>query len=160
MTATFKRLLNAVAAGLCGSLAHTALMAFKNWAGILPAFTPYDDLQAALTRMAGTSVPPLVVWALTYFNGSVVLSFLFGRLVRYLPAESGAGKGAVFGLGVWLAMGVAFFPAIGKGLFAAQTSLGFAPTAFSLAMVLTYSVTLGVTYAVFTAEPRAKPDVR
>lgn len=149
------RFWNSVAAGLCGSLAHTALMALKAWAGLLPAFEPYDDLQAALARLAGGTVPPVVVWALSYFNGSVVLSFLFGRMQRYLPAETGAGKGAIFGLGVWLVMGVTFFPAIGKGLFATQTPLGFAPTLFSCAMVLTYSVTLGIAYSVFNAGRRS-----
>lgn len=144
-----KRIRNAVAAGLCGSLAHTGLMAFKAWAGLLPSFAPYDDLQAALTRLLGSSVPPLAVWALSYFNGSVVLSFLFGRVNRYLPARTGAGKGAVFGIAIWVLMGLVFFPAIGKGLFAAQTPLGLAPALFSFAMVLAYSLTLGITYALF-----------
>jgi len=145
-----------MAAGLCGSLAHTALMAFKASAGLLPSFSPYDDLQAMLARLVGGAVPPLAVWALSYFNGSVVLGFLFGRVQRYLPARTGAGKGAIFGLGVWILMGLVFFPAIGKGLFAAQTPLGLAPTLFSLAMVLTYSITLGVAYAVFSTQRAAR----
>lgn len=63
-------------------------------------------------------------------------------------------KGASFGLAVWLAMGLVFFPLLGKGLFATQTGLGFAPTLFTLVMVLTYSVTLGIAYAVFNPQRR------
>jgi hypothetical protein len=36
---------------------------------------------------------------------------------------------------------------LGRGLFATQAGLGLAPAAFSLAMVLAYSVTMGVVYA-------------
>lgn len=152
-----RRFWNSVAAGVCGSLAHTLLMGFKGWAGLLPSFEPYDDLQSALTRLVGSSVPQAVVWTLSYFNGSLVLSFLFGRVYRLLPAQTGAAKGAIFGFAVWLVMAVTFFPAIGKGLFAAQTPLGLAPTAFSLAMVMAYSITLGITYAVFTRRNGGAP---
>jgi len=62
----------------------------------------------------------------------------------------------VFGFAVWVAMGLIFFPAIGKGWFAAQTGLGIAPTLFTLAMVLTYSVTLGVAYSVLTSQTRGR----
>lgn len=141
------RIARSIAAGLCGSAAHTVLMALKAWAGWLPAFRPYDDLQALLGSLTGAAVPAVVPWALSYFNGAVVLGLLFGRVHAFLPGRSGVAKGALFGLAVWCAMGLAFFPAIGKGLFAAQTPLGLEPALFSLAMVLTYSVTLGVAYA-------------
>jgi hypothetical protein len=147
MAAGLDRFWRAVAAGLCGSAAHSALMALKSWAGWLPGFQPYKDLQALLTGLAGTSVNPLVPWLLSYFNGAVVLGFLFGRLYRRIPGANGALKGAVFGLFVWVAMGLVFFPMLGKGLFAAQTALGLLPTFFTLLMVLTYSVTLGVVYS-------------
>ena len=148
----FDRTWKSIAAGLCGSVAHTGLMTFKSWAQLLPSFQPYADVQNMLTGLAGSSVHPLVPWALSYFNGSVVLGFLFGQAYRYLPGRSGAIKGAVFGLAVWIAMGLVFFPALGKGLFASQTGLGLAPTLFTLLMVLTYSVTLGIAYAVFNPD--------
>jgi hypothetical protein len=141
-----------IAAGLCGSAAHTGLMALKSWAHLLPSFQPYDDIQNMLAGLVGSSVPPWVPWALSYFNGSVVLGFLFGYAYRRLPGRSGAIKGAVFGIAVWIAMGFIFFPALGKGLFAMQTGLGVVPTLFTLLMVLTYSVTLGVAYSVFNPE--------
>ena len=43
-------------------------------------------------------------------------------------------------------MGLAFFPMIGLGFFALQVGLGVSPALFSLAMLLTYSVTLGIVY--------------
>ena len=152
----FDRAWKSVAAGLCGSAAHTLLMAFKSWAEILPGFQPYDDLQALLTNLIGNAVNPAIPWALSYFNGSVVLGFLFGRSWQILPGRTGVTKGLVFGFAVWVAMGVIFFPAIGKGWFAAQTGIGIAPTFFTLMMVLTYSVTLGVAYSVFTSRSRRR----
>ncbi len=148
------RIWKPIAAGLCGSAAHTALMTFKSWANLLPSFQPYNDLQALLIRLTGGAVYPWVPWALSYFNGAVVLGFLFGRIYRWLPG-GGAIKGATFGLGVWIAMGLVFFPAIGKGLFAAQTRLGLVPTLFTLVMVLTYSVTLGIAYSLLDPPRRA-----
>ena len=152
----FDRTWKSIAAGLCGSAAHTLLMAFKSWTHILPSFQPYDDLQALMTALVGNSVNPVIPWALSYFNGSVVLGFLFGRSYQSLPGRTGVAKGLVFGFGVWVAMGLIFFPAIGKGWFAAQTGLGIAPTVFTLMMVLTYSVTLGVAYSVFTSQTRGR----
>lgn len=145
------RIWKSFAAGLCGSAAHTGLMALKSRAHILPTFQPYDDLQMMLTTLVGSSVHPVVPWLLSYFNGSVVLGFLFGQFYRKLPGGNGVTKGIVFGLGVWIVMGLTFFPAIGKGLFALRTGLGIAPTLFTLAMVLIYSVTLGIAYSVFTS---------
>lgn len=149
----FDRLWKSVAAGLCGSVAHSALMALKSRAHILPSFEPYEDLQALMTAFLGTAVHPVVLWVLSYFNGAVVLGFLFGRLFGWLPGRSGAAKGTVFGLAMWVVMGVSFFPAIGKGIFASDTGLGLAPTLFTLAMVLTYSITLGIAYSIF--DPKA-----
>ena len=150
----FDRTWKSIAADLCGSAAHTLLMALKSWARILPSFRPYDDLQALLTSVIGNSVDPVIPWALSYFNGSVVLGFLFGRIYQIMPGRTGVMKGLFFGFAVWLAMGLIFFPATGKGLFASQTGLGIAPTFFTLVMVLTYSVTLGVAYSVFTSKTR------
>ena len=150
----FDRVWKSIAAGLCGSVAHSGLMTLKSWAHIMPSFQPYHDLQTLLTTLAGNSVHPIVPWALSFFNGSVVLGFLFGLSYRRLPGRTGAAKGMIFGLAVWAVMGLTFFPAIGKGLFATQAGLGVAPTFFTLVMVLTYSVTLGVAYSLF--QPKAR----
>ena len=64
---------------------------------------------------------------LSFFNGSVVLGFLFGHAYRRLPGRTGAMKGIIFGLVVWIVMGLIFFPMLGKGLFAMQTQLGILP---------------------------------
>ncbi len=136
-----------LAAGLCGGAAHISLMVLKSWTGLLPSFHPYDDLQRALGALFGASVHPSILLALPYLNGAVVLGFLFGRTYWLLPGRSGTMKGLNFGLIGWIAMGLLFFPLLDKGLFAMRAGLGVAPALFSLAMILTYSVTMGIAYA-------------
>jgi hypothetical protein len=52
----------------------------------------------------------------------------------------------IYGVLAWAIMGLVFFPMIGLGLFALQVGPGISPALFSLAMLLTYSVTLGMVY--------------
>ena len=151
----FSRVWKSIAAGLCGSAAHTGLMALKSWARILPGFEPYSDLQALLTSLVGSSIHPVIPWALSYFNGSVVLGFLFGQFYSRLPGRTPLAKGTVFGLAIWIVMGLMFFPIIGKGLFAMGAGPGLKPTVFSLLMVLTYSITLSTAYSVFKSPTQA-----
>lgn len=136
----------AAIAGFCGSLAHTLLMYLKSRTGLLPAFQPYENLQAALSRMMGGEVNPIVPWALSFLNGATILSFAFGHLYPRLPGRSGLAKGLAFGVAGWLAMGLAFFPLIGLGPFASGLGLGATPALFSLAMILAYSLVLGTVY--------------
>ena len=139
-----------LAAGLCGSAAHSGLMFLKSWMGLLPSFHPYEDLQQALSNLVGGSVHPLIPWALSFLNGAVVLGILFGRLYRLLPGRSGAAKGFVFGVLGWIAMGVVLFPMLDRGLFATGVGLGVLPALFSLLMLLTYSMIMGIAYSAFT----------
>ncbi len=122
-------------------------MLFKSWAGFLPTFQPYEDLQRILGGLVGSSVPPFVPWALSFLNGAVVLGFLFGRTYQLLPGRNGAAKGFVFGVLGWLIMGLLFFPVLGLGLFGTQVGLGIQPALFSLMMLLTYSVITGIAYS-------------
>jgi len=122
-------------------------MFLKSWAGLLPTFQPYEDLQAALGRAFGTSIHPAVSWGLSFVNGALILGFVFGRSHRLLPGKTGAGKGLVFGLIGWAAMGLLFFPILGRGPFAVNLGLGSGPALFSLVMVLTYSIVLGIAYS-------------
>jgi len=135
----------AAIAGFCGSAAHTLLMFLKSRFGLLPAFQPYESLQAALGHLTGGQVHPIVPWALSFLNGSTVLGFCFGRIYAWLPGNGGAAKGMTFGVLGWIVMGLVFFPLLGLGLFA--TKLGIEPALFSLAMLLTYSIVLGGVYA-------------
>ena len=141
------RIWKTLAAGLCGSAAQSSLMFLKSRMGWLPSFQPYHDLQQALSQLVGSSVHPLLPWALSFLNGAVLLGFLFGRTYRWLPGESGAAKGFVFGALGWMMMGLVFFPMLGRGLFATRARLGFQPAIFSLLMVLTYSVIMGIVYS-------------
>ena len=137
----------AAIAGFCGSAAHTLLMFLKSRFGLLPAFQPYESLQAALGHLTGSQVHPIVPWALSLLNGSTILGFCFGRIYAWLPGNSGAAKGASFGIFGWIVMGLVFFPLLGLGLFATNLDLGIEPALFSLAMLLTYSIVLGSVYA-------------
>ena len=44
-------------------------------------------------------------------------------------------------------MGLLFFPVLGQGLFATGAGLGARPALFSLAMLLTYSIFMGIAYS-------------
>jgi hypothetical protein len=136
-----------LAAGFCGSAAHSGLMFLKSHFDLLPSFHPYEDLQRTLSELVGSSVHPWVPWALSFLNGSIVLGFIFGRTYQLLPGGSGAAKGFVFGLLGWLVMGLLFFPILGRGAFATQVGLGFLPALFSLLMVLSYSIVMGMAYS-------------
>ena len=145
----FNRIWRSLAAGLCGSAAHFTLMFLKARAGLLPSFQPYEDLQHALGNLLGHSVHPWLTWLLSFLNGAVVLGLLFGRIYRFLPGRTGAVKGLTFGLLGWALMGLIFFPLLGRGLFAIDAGLGLRPALFSLLMLLTYGVIIGVAFAAF-----------
>jgi hypothetical protein len=149
------RIWRSLAAGLCGSAAHSGLMFLKSWMGWLPSFHPYEDLQQMLGHLVGGSVHPLVPWALSFLNGAVVLGILFGRTYRLLPGRSGAAKGFVFGVLGWIAMGVLFFPMLHQGLFATKAGLGVRPALFSLVMLLTYSIIMGIAYSALNRQSLA-----
>jgi hypothetical protein len=149
-----------IAAGLCGTAAHSLLMFLKYRTGLLPSFQPYENLQIALSHLVGSEVHPLVPWALSFLNGATIVGFIFGRIYRLLPGKSGATKGLIFGLLGWAMMGVLFFPLIGLGLFAIQIGLGIAPALFALAMLLTYSVVMGMVYAALNSWPAFRDETQ
>ncbi len=94
----------------------------KTRLGLLPSFQPYQSFQIALSRWVGGDVHPIVPWLLSFLNGAAVVGFVFGRIYRWLPGRNGAVKGLIYGV------------------------FGWAPPLFSLAMLLTYSVVLGIVY--------------
>ncbi len=146
-------------AGFCGSAAHALLMYLKSRTGLLPTFQPYDNFQAALGHLIGSHVDPIIPWAMSFLNGSTLLGLCFGWAYPRLPGNSGAAKGLAFGLAGWVVMGVLFFPLLGLGTFAMRLGLGIAPALFSLAMLLAYSVVMGMVYAVLASGSVAKPPV-
>lgn len=137
----------AAVAGLCGSAAHSLLMYLKSRAGLLPSFQPYENLQTTLSHLVGSTIHPGVPWALSFLNGSTIVGFVFGRIYRWLPGDNGAVKGLIYGVLGWTVMGLLFFPMLGLGFFALQAGLGIWPALFSLAMLLTYSIVMGIVYA-------------
>jgi hypothetical protein len=143
----------AAIAGLCGSVTHSLLMFAKAELGILDSFQPYQSLQMALIDWTGNYVHPVVPWLISYLNGSTLASFAFARLHRHLPGN-GPVKGFISGVLGWLVMDLVFFPLLGLGPFAIQVGLGLRPALFSLFMMLTYSVALGIVYGMIEAESR------
>ncbi|MGD9922244.1 MAG: DUF6789 family protein [Pseudorhodoplanes sp.] len=133
-------------AGLCGMAAHWTLMYFKSRSGLLPTFNPYASFQGMLSRATGEAVGPLVPWALSFLNGFIVISLVFRLVYRRLPGGNGGIKGIVYGFLGWGMMNVIFFPLLGLGVFATNTGLGVWPALFSLAMVQTYSIVMGLVY--------------
>lgn len=95
----------------------------------------------------------MVPWALSFLNGSTIVGFVFGRSYRLLPGRGGAVKGLIFGMFGWVMMGFLFFPLLGLGIFATEIGLGASPALFSLAMLLTYSIVMGVVYARLNPAP-------
>lgn len=135
-------------------IAHWLLMVFKSQSGLLPTFNPYALLQAMLTRMTGEDINPGVLWLLSFFNGFVVISFVFRLVYRWLPGSNGAVKGLVYGFLGWAMMNLIFFPLLGLGVFALNAELGAGPALFSLAMVQTYSLVMGAVYGALDARFR------
>ncbi len=143
-----------IAAGLCGNAAHSSIMFLKRWMDWLPTFHPYRDLQLGLSDwLGGAAVHPGVPWAMSFVNGSLVLGILFRSGYHLLPGHNAIVKSFIFGIMGWIAMGLVFFPLLGKGPFAFDLGLGALPAAFSLVMVLAYSMCMGLAFAVLHAEP-------
>lgn len=139
-------------AGLCGMIAHSLLMLLKTRFGLLPAFKPYEAFQAALGQWLGNAVSSAVPWLISFLNGSAVLGLLCGSIFRLLPNIGGVTKGIVVGLLGWLIMGFLFFPLLGLGAFASKLAIGFGPALFSLAMMLSYSVVMGIVYSALNSD--------
>lgn len=137
-------------AGFAGSLVHGAFMLVKSRLGLFADFQPYLDLQRALSQLIDVSVHPAVPWVLSFANGTIVLGILFARTRRLIPGRGGAQKGIVFGILGWLLVGTVFFPLLGRGFFALSAGHGALPALYTLAMVLSYSVTLGLVYESLT----------
>jgi len=128
-------------------------MFVKSRLGLLPSFQPYEALQEFLNRQIGVELDPIAAWVLSFISGATIVGFIFGRSYQRLPGKTGAAKGLVFGLFAWVLMGSLFFPVIGLGFFGVKTGLGSSPALFSLVMLLTYSVVMGLVYAALSPRP-------
>ena len=100
----------------------------------------------------GRAVHPVIPWALSFLNGSMIIGFVFGRIYSWLPGNSGGLKGAMYGVIGWLVMGLVFFPLVDLGVFGLRAGLGISPALFSLAMLLSYSVVMGMVYEALSSD--------
>jgi uncharacterized protein DUF6789 len=149
-------------AGSAATLVHFLFMYFKSRLGLLPAFQPYHSFQIALSRWVGSDVPAIVPWLLSFLNGMTLIGLLFGRVIERLPGRSGAAKGLSFGVIGWLLLNLIFFPLIDLGPFAVRVGAGIGPALLSFAMLLTYSIVLGIVYVALDqpGENRAQQSAR
>src|SRR5271169_2655025 len=76
-----------LAAGLCGTIAHTLIVLLKVRAGWLPSFQPYQALQNTLSQLLNSAVPPIIPWIISYLNGMTIVGLLFGSSYRLLPGK-------------------------------------------------------------------------
>lgn len=134
----------ALLAGLSGTLAHLLLMSAKSAFNIMPEFQPYEALQATLSAYAGRELHPVFLWLLSWLNGALLVGFIFARIWRRVPGQSGFVKGIVFGVAAWLIMGLVVFPIIGLGFFG--SIFGLQAISLSAGMLLIYSATMGSAY--------------
>lgn len=141
-----RKIRNGLVAGFCGTVVHSLLVLIHSGAGPLPGFQPNDDIQRAASWLVGNEVPPAVAWLLSFVNGAIIWGFVFGQAYRFLPGSRPWLKGVSFGLFAWLAMGLGFFPLVGRGLFAIKLGLGIAPAMLMLVALLSYSVTMSLVY--------------
>ena len=147
---TLSPLLRSLLAGLAGTCAHFALMFLKTRLDIVPGFQPYAELQRGVALATGASLSAPLAYALTFFNGAVVLGLVFGRIFRRLPGQTPLAKGLFFALCAWAAAGCVMFPLLGRGPFAWGLGLGFAPAILMLVMLSVYSLAMSYAYAVLT----------
>jgi Family of unknown function (DUF6789) len=145
-------------AGSAATLVHFLFMYFKSRLGLLPAFQPYHSFQIALSRWVGSDVPAIVPWLLSFLNGMTLIGLLFGRIIQRLPGRSGAAKGLSFGVIGWLLLNLIFFPLIDRGPFALRVGAGIGPALLSLAMMLTYSIVLGIVYIALDQPVENRPQ--
>lgn len=47
-----------------------------------------ETISGMIASMIGASVPPSVSWIIGFFNGAVILSFVFSRSYRVLPERA------------------------------------------------------------------------
>jgi hypothetical protein len=79
---------NSLVAGLCGSIVHSVLMATRNFAGIIPEFQPYDDLQRLLTSIIGTTNFSGAALIIPFITGALFVGLVFGKTYPYLAIIS------------------------------------------------------------------------
>ncbi len=140
------RIRNSLVAGLCGAAVHALLSLVHRRSGPLPGFQPGDDVRLFVSGLIGTEIHPALASLLLFVNAALIWGFLFGRLYRFLPGNGPWRKGAFFAVCAWGAMGLVFFPLVGRGPFAWRLGLGATPAALMLAMFLAYGLTMSFVY--------------
>jgi uncharacterized membrane protein YagU involved in acid resistance len=126
----------AMMGGLVGTMAMTSVMYF-----VAPMMGLHMDIAAMLGSMLGGN------WAaglmMHFLNGAVIFPALYVYVLYARLPGSGALKGTVWGLALWLVAQVVVMPMMGAGLF--SSAMGGTMAAMgSLAGHILYGSLLGV----------------
>jgi Family of unknown function (DUF6789) len=139
-------LVNSILASSCASALHWTLMWIKHHFHILPGFDPYRDLQASMGAAFGLAADSPGALALSYVNAALLWGFLYAQLQPRLPGRRWIVKGSLFGLLIWLLLGLVFLPLLGHRIFALDADLGAGPAILMLVMVLAYALLISLIY--------------
>lgn len=138
------RFANGVLSGLIATVVLSLLMVVKGMMGIMPNL----NVVAMLTQMGHhfmhTPAVPVMGWIFHFVIGALVWGVVYPLAEPAMPAQSGWGKGVIFGMLAWLVMMVVVMPMAGAGFFGFGLSL--AAPVMTLMLHLIYGAVLGGTY--------------
>ncbi|MDQ4062140.1 MAG: hypothetical protein M3145_13725 [Pseudomonadota bacterium] len=134
-----------MAAGFAATLVLSALMLANRSLGLVPQ----ADLVRILGVALGTAESESAGWIAHFAIGTLLWGTLFARLAPYLPGQSHAIRGVVFGLHAWMLMMIALMPV---ALFGLRVGVG---AQFVLGMLhVVYGGVLGAVYGVLASRQR------
>ena len=133
-----------IIAGFAATVVLSALMVMKAMMGMMPDMNAIKMLTGMAHHLVATPATPVVGWLLHFMIGTLIWGYLFALLFNYLPSQSTAIKGVVFGTAAWLLMMVMVMPMAGAGLFGLHLGIG-APVA-TLILHWVYGAVLGTVY--------------
>jgi hypothetical protein len=135
------RLANGMMAGLAGAAASGVVALVATETGLSPQFNPPD----LLARLLGSAPNAVLGWAAHLIVYGLLLGLLFGALGRKLSDLGYGLSGLFFALFTYGAVGLAFLPLTGGGLFGMD--MGYATVPVLLVAHLAFGLTLGAVYA-------------
>ena len=136
---------NGMAAGFAATVVLAALMLPNRSLGLAPE----ADLVRILGAALGTPEAESAGWVAHFVVGTCLWGALFPRIAPYLPGQSHAVRGIVFGLHAWMLMMIALMPV---ALFGLRVGVG---AQFVLGLLhAVYGGVLGAVYGALASRTR------
>ena len=134
----------AVIGGFIATAVMTALLYSASWIG-----APKMDIAAMLGSLLGHRIPATgsglwwagMVWH--FVNGTIIFSLIYSYFVYGWLAGPSWLRGMIWGLGLWIAMELAFMPMAGSGVFSDHATYPVARVLSSLILNVIYGIVLG-----------------